>query len=79
MLEFPAFVLSVYALATRGETQTAFRKGWIAVLDTHGPISGYQQSASISIGYVTNASTSGSMTIGGLLAPNTRGSHNKAV
>ncbi|KAK1751822.1 hypothetical protein QBC47DRAFT_76719 [Echria macrotheca] len=44
-----------------------------------GPISGHQQSASISNGYVTNAS-SGATTIGGLLAPgNARASHNRAV
>jgi len=42
-----------------------------------GPISGHQQSASISNGYVTNAS-SGATTIGGLLAPG-RSSHNRAV
>ncbi|KAG7290387.1 hypothetical protein NEMBOFW57_000387 [Staphylotrichum longicolle] len=46
-----------------------------------GPISGHhQQSASISNGYVTNPSTSGATTIGGLLAPgNPRASHNRAV
>lgn len=46
-----------------------------------GPISGHQQSASISNGYVTNGPpSSGSTTIGGLLAPgNPRGSHNRAV
>ncbi|KAL1841571.1 hypothetical protein VTK73DRAFT_3442 [Phialemonium thermophilum] len=45
-----------------------------------GPsISGHQQSASISNGYVTSAS-SGATTIGGLLAPgNPRGQHNRAV
>lgn len=44
-----------------------------------GPISGHQQSASISNGYITNAS-SGATTIGGLLAPgNPRGQHNRAV
>ncbi|KAK0711663.1 hypothetical protein B0H67DRAFT_555609 [Lasiosphaeris hirsuta] len=43
-----------------------------------GPISGHQQSASISNGYVTNASFSGATTIGGLLAPG-RASHNRAV
>jgi hypothetical protein len=43
-----------------------------------GPISGHQQSASISNGFVTT--TSGAPTIGGLLAPgNNRGSHNRAV
>jgi len=45
-----------------------------------GPISGHQQSASISNGFVTNGSTSGATTIGGLLAPgNPRGQHNRAV
>ncbi|KAK3682657.1 hypothetical protein B0T22DRAFT_291258 [Podospora appendiculata] len=44
-----------------------------------GPISGHQQSASISNGYITNGSSSGATTIGGLLAPNNRGSHNRAV
>ena len=45
-----------------------------------GPtVSGHQQSASISNGFVTNAS-SGATTIGGLLAPgNPRGQHNRAV
>ncbi|KAK4186905.1 hypothetical protein QBC35DRAFT_515894 [Podospora australis] len=42
-----------------------------------GPISGHQQSASISNGYM-NSSTSGATTIGGLLAPG-RSSHNRAV
>ena len=44
-----------------------------------GPISGHAQSASISNGYITNSSASGATTIGGLLAPNSRGSHNRAV
>ncbi|KAK0621176.1 hypothetical protein B0T17DRAFT_494116 [Bombardia bombarda] len=45
-----------------------------------GPISGHQQSASISNGYITNGSSSGATTIGGLLAPgNSRASHNRAV
>lgn len=47
-----------------------------------GPtISGHhQQSASISNGYMTNTSTSGATTIGGLLAPgNPRASHSRAV
>jgi RNA recognition motif-containing protein len=44
-----------------------------------GPISGHhQQSASISNGYMTNPSTSGATTIGGLLAPG-RASHSRAV
>ncbi|KAJ4292254.1 hypothetical protein N0V88_005885 [Collariella sp. IMI 366227] len=43
-----------------------------------GPISGHQQSASISNGYVTNPSVSGATTIGGLLAPG-RASHSRAV
>lgn len=44
-----------------------------------GPnISGHQQSASISNGYVTNPS-SGATTIGGLLAPGPRSQHNRAV
>ncbi|KAK3322486.1 hypothetical protein B0H66DRAFT_205650 [Apodospora peruviana] len=43
-----------------------------------GPISGHAQSASISNGYITNPSTSGATTIGGLLAPG-RASHNRAV
>jgi RNA recognition motif-containing protein len=45
-----------------------------------GPISGHQQSASISNGYISNPNTSGPTTIGGLLAPgNPRASHNRAV
>ncbi|GAB1320693.1 hypothetical protein MFIFM68171_10903 [Madurella fahalii] len=45
-----------------------------------GPISGHQQSASISNGYISNPATSGATTIGGLLAPgNPRASHNRAV
>ncbi|KAK3942452.1 hypothetical protein QBC46DRAFT_75773 [Diplogelasinospora grovesii] len=44
-----------------------------------GPISGHGQSASISNGFITHA-TSGATTIGGLLAPGPRGaSHNRAV
>jgi hypothetical protein len=44
-----------------------------------GPISGHQQSASISNGYSNNNGTSGPTIIGGLLAPGPRGSHNRAV
>lgn len=45
-----------------------------------GPISGHQQSASISNGYISNPSVSAATTIGGLLAPgNPRASHNRAV
>jgi len=45
-----------------------------------GPISGHQQSASVSNGYTTNGATSGATTVGGLLAPgNPRGQHNRAV
>lgn len=45
-----------------------------------GPISGHQQSASISNGYMNNSATSGATTIGGLLAPgNPRASHSRAV
>ncbi len=42
------------------------------------PVSGHQQSASISNGYITNP-TSGATTIGGLLALGPRGQHNRAV
>lgn len=43
-----------------------------------GHMPGHQQSASISNGYITNASSSGATTIGGLLAPG-RSSHSRAV
>ncbi|KAK0371385.1 RNA recognition domain-containing protein [Colletotrichum limetticola] len=49
-------------------------------VQSQGPISGHQQSASISNGYPQSASGSGPTTIGGLLAPgNGRGQHNRAV
>ena len=45
-----------------------------------GHVPGHGQSASISNGYATNSSMSGTTTIGGLLAPgNPRGQHNRAV
>ncbi|EEY22593.1 RNA recognition motif containing protein [Verticillium alfalfae VaMs.102] len=44
-----------------------------------GPSSGHQQSASISNGYPGNVTSSGATTIGGLLAPNNRGQHSRAV
>ncbi|KUI64570.1 Negative regulator of differentiation 1 [Cytospora mali] len=45
-----------------------------------GPVSGHGQSASISNGYPAQNSANGSMTIGGLLAPNNgRGQHSRAV
>lgn len=44
-----------------------------------GPVSGHGQSASISNGYANQNSGSGPTTIGGLLAPNTRGQHSRAV
>lgn len=43
-----------------------------------GPVSGHGQSASISNGYPNQNSSSGPMTIGGLLAPS-RGQHSRAV
>ncbi len=43
------------------------------------PVSGHQQSASMSNGYISNGSASGTTTIGGLLAPGPRGQHNRAV
>ena len=43
-----------------------------------GHMPGHQQSASISNGYITNPSSSGATTIGGLLAPG-RSSHSRAV
>ncbi|KAK0753155.1 hypothetical protein B0T18DRAFT_7599 [Schizothecium vesticola] len=43
-----------------------------------GHMPGHQQSASISNGYITSASSSGATTIGGLLAPG-RSSHSRAV
>ncbi|KAJ0387713.1 hypothetical protein COL922a_001819 [Colletotrichum nupharicola] len=49
-------------------------------VQSQGPISGHQQSASISNGYSQSASGPGPTTIGGLLAPgNGRGQHNRAV
>ncbi|KAF7560024.1 hypothetical protein G7046_g4131 [Stylonectria norvegica] len=43
------------------------------------PMSGHGQSASISNGYAANGGNTGATTIGGLLAPGPRGSHNRAV
>ncbi|KAG9253942.1 uncharacterized protein F5Z01DRAFT_138119 [Emericellopsis atlantica] len=42
-------------------------------------LGGHGQSASISNGYPANGAMSGATTIGGLLAPNARGQHNRAV
>jgi RNA recognition motif-containing protein len=72
-------VLAAQQAALFGTAASSPNEPGLTLEVPQGPISGHQQSASISNGYVTNPSTSGSMTIGGLLAPNTRGSHNRAV
>ncbi|KAK0646420.1 hypothetical protein B0T16DRAFT_328108 [Cercophora newfieldiana] len=72
-------VLAAQQAALFGTAASSPNEPGLTLEVPQGPISGHQQSASISNGYVTHSSTSGSMTIGGLLAPNTRGSHNRAV
>ncbi|KAM7196049.1 hypothetical protein V8F20_007243 [Naviculisporaceae sp. PSN 640] len=72
--------IAVQQAALYGSGATSPNEAAFTLEVPQGPISGHAQSASISNGYVTNPSSSGATTIGGLLAPsNSRASHNRAV
>ncbi|KAL2136325.1 hypothetical protein VTI74DRAFT_4359 [Chaetomium olivicolor] len=73
-------VLAAQQAALFGTAASSPNEPGLTLEVPQGPISGHQQSASISNGYVTNPSASGATTIGGLLAPgNPRASHSRAV
>ncbi|KAK3301972.1 uncharacterized protein B0T15DRAFT_487216 [Chaetomium strumarium] len=73
-------VLAAQQAALFGTAASSPNEPGLTLEVPQGPISGHQQSASISNGYVTNPSTSGATTIGGLLAPgSSRASHSRAV
>ena len=72
-------VLAAQQAALFGTAASSPNEPGLTLEVPQGPISGHhQQSASISNGYITNPSTSGATTIGGLLAPG-RASHSRAV
>jgi len=71
-------VLAAQQAALFGTASSSPNEPGLSLEVPQGPISGHQQSASISNGYMTSASSSGATTIGGLLAPG-RASHNRAV
>ena len=71
-------VLAVQQAALFGTAQSSPNDPSVSLEIPQAPVSGHQQSASISNGFVTNPG-SGPTTIGGLLAPGPRGQHNRAV
>lgn len=71
-------VLAAQQAALFGTAASSPNEPGLTLEVPQGPISGHQQSASISNGYITHPSSSGATTIGGLLAPS-RASHNRAV
>ena len=72
-------VLAAQQAALFGTAASSPNEPGLTLEVPQGPISSHhQQSASISNGYITNPSTSGATTIGGLLAPG-RASHSRAV
>ncbi|AEO69464.1 uncharacterized protein THITE_2119901 [Thermothielavioides terrestris NRRL 8126] len=73
-------VLAAQQAALFGTAASSPNEPGLTLEVPQGPVPGHQQSASISNGFVTNPSTSGAPTIGGLLAPgNPRASHSRAV
>ncbi|KAK3375284.1 hypothetical protein B0H63DRAFT_274609 [Podospora didyma] len=71
-------VLAVQQAALFGTASSSPNEPSLTLEVPQGPISGHQQSHSISNGYITNGNGSGTTTIGGLLAPG-RASHSRAV